>query len=268
MMLASVSKTITAVAVLKLWEECRGTDRAFALDDPFWPHIKKFCPQADDGVKRVTIRQLLTHKSGFNKDIDNYLTSPKDLEKLLTQPLAAKPGTVYQYNNDNYYILRLIIEAIGRQHYTPYVREHVLGPMAVTGLTTNPAAKPLALAYGAAADRGPGSWFGGDYDSRAGAVGWFGSAVDLGRFLEGIRTHKVLEPGTTKIMFDEDMGWDSSQPGWTKGGDWNDGRGDWVHTVIAIFPDGVVAAILTNSQMPPGVNASLLGDAWMRGRGR
>ena len=40
---ASVSKTITAVALLKLWEE---TDQKFSLDEAFWPHIKAICPEA------------------------------------------------------------------------------------------------------------------------------------------------------------------------------------------------------------------------------
>ena len=46
---ASVSKTVTAVALLRLWEE---RDKKFSLDAPFWPHIRAICPRASAGAKR------------------------------------------------------------------------------------------------------------------------------------------------------------------------------------------------------------------------
>jgi hypothetical protein len=131
--IASVSKTISAVALLKLWEE---TGRTFALDDPFWPHIKRVCPTAGADVKRVTIREVLTHRSGFPKMDDDAIT-PRDLEKLLNRPLAHPPGTVPEYQNNNYYIVHLLIEEIGHVKYTPYVKEHVLAPMGIRHMETH-----------------------------------------------------------------------------------------------------------------------------------
>ena len=47
---ASVSKTVTAVGLLKLWEE---KGQKFSLDGPFWPHIQAICPQASASAARL-----------------------------------------------------------------------------------------------------------------------------------------------------------------------------------------------------------------------
>jgi hypothetical protein len=50
---ASVSKAVTAVSLLKLWEE---TGHKVSLDEPFWLHLKRIFPAAHADVKHVTIR--------------------------------------------------------------------------------------------------------------------------------------------------------------------------------------------------------------------
>lgn len=258
---ASVSKTVTAAALLKLWEEGKPK---FSLDDPFWPYIKSLCPKASADVKQVTIRQLLTHRSGFQKT-DDYIT-PQDLEKLLVLPLGEKPGTLYDYQNNNYYILHLLIEQIGHVRYTPYVKEHVLKPMGITHMETHSEAKRPACGYGKPGDRQPGDPFQQDCASWAGAAGWYASASDLGRFLTGLSQHKVLHPQTTEVMFKDNMGWDFSDPGWAKGGLWPSGERQ-VGSVIAHFPDGIDAVLLVNCQPPTNIEDLLL-RVWREGRGK
>ena len=212
---ASVSKTITAVALLKLWEE---TNHKFSLDDPFWPHIKAVCPTASADVKKVTIRDLLCHKSGF-KQLDSY-ENPKDLEKLLTQPLAYPPGKHYAYDNNNFYIARLVIEQIGHVEYTPYVKQHVLKPMGITRMETHFQAQQPTCGYGKPGSTRPGFPFDWNCNASAGAAGWYASVSDMGRFLNGLREHKVLSPQTTDMMYKGLLGWDTSEPGWEKNGGW------------------------------------------------
>ena len=110
--------------------------------------------QAGADVKKVTIRQLLEHKSGFKKVKD--CTSPKDLERLLTQPLAYKAGTHYAYDNNNFYIARLVLEQIGHVHYTAYVKEHVLNPLGITRMETRFQARQPTCGYGKLGSRRPG----------------------------------------------------------------------------------------------------------------
>jgi CubicO group peptidase (beta-lactamase class C family) len=266
MQLASVSKTITAVALLKLWEESQTTDHKFSLDDPFWPHIKKLCPTAHASVKRVTIRHLLAHQSGF-LEIPSY-NIPQDLEKLLNQPLAHKPGTFGQYQNFNYGLLHHVLEQIGNVRCTPYVKEHVLRPMGITKMDTHYNIGELACGYSkddkVKQKRGH-AW---DMDAKdwAGPGGWFASASDLGRFLEGIRKHKVLSKATTEMMLKENLGWDSSEPGWAKGGLVGNGKGQQLGSRIDLFPDGVAAVFLVNCEVPSDEDFNA--TAWLRARGK
>jgi CubicO group peptidase (beta-lactamase class C family) len=260
---ASVSKTVTAVALLKLWQE---TGQKFSLDDPFWPHIKQICPEAHADVKLVTVRQLLTHRSGF-KPGDDY-SKPEDLEKLLTQPLAHKPGAYEEYQNNNYYILRLIIEQIGHTQYTPYVKAQVLAPMGITHMETHFEAKEPLCGYLKLGIKRPGYPFDWNCDASAGAAGWYASAADLGRFLAGIREQKVLNPQTTEAMLKYNLGWDGSDPGWVKNGGWawDEGsapgsRAGDLNSAIGHFPDDVDAVLLANCDTPVDVEG-LLVQAW------
>ncbi|HEX4000898.1 MAG TPA: serine hydrolase domain-containing protein [Pirellulales bacterium] len=260
---ASVSKTITAVALLKLWEV---TGQKFSLDDPFWPHIKAVCPAASSDVKKVTIRQLLQHRSGFKKMSD--FNTPADLEKLLTEPLAHPPGTHYAYDNNNFYIARLIIEQIGHVQYMPFVKAHVLKPMGITQMETHFQADAPTCGYKQLGSTRPGFPFDWNCDATAGAAGWYASVSDLGRFLTGLRDHKVLSRSTTDMMYHDLLGWDTSEPGWEKNGGWfwDEGSGPGsragsFRSSIFHFPDDVDAAMLINCD-PPKDPEALLGEAW------
>jgi len=247
---ASVSKTITAVALLKLWEE---HDHKFSLDGAFWPHLQKICPRAHADVKKVTIRQLLQHKSGFKKT-DDYFT-PQDLEKLLEEPLTHQPGTHQEYNNNNFFIARLVLEQIGKVEYTPYVKEHVLKPMGITRMETHFEAEQPTCGYGKPGSMRPGFPFDWECTATAGAGGWYGSIADMVRFLAGLRDHKVLNAATTKMMYKDLLGWDTSDPGWEKNGgwSWDDGdspgsRAGAFRSSIYHFPDDVDAVMFINSE--------------------
>ncbi len=127
----------------------------------------------------------------------------------------------------------------------------------------------LACGYGKEGKPAPGvrgyTW---DLDATdwAGPGGWNASASDLGRFLEGIRTHKALSKATTEIMLKENVGWDGSEPGWAKGGLVVNGKGEQFGSRIDSFPDGVVAVFLVNCAAPSDedINAT----AWLRARGK
>jgi CubicO group peptidase (beta-lactamase class C family) len=247
---ASVSKTVTAVALLNLWEE---RDKSFSLDGPFWPHIQALCPKASASAKRVTIRQLLQHKSGFKK-VDGCNT-PKDVEKLLEPPLEHKPGTNQAYDNNNYYIARLVLEQIGKVQYTAYVKEHVLRPMGITRMETHFEAHQPTCGYGKPESKRPGFPFNWDCAKTAGPDGWYASIRDMSRFLIGLRDHKVLSVATTKMMEKDLLGWDIAYPGWEKNGGWfwdegkvKNSRAGGLRSSLYHFPDDVDAVMFINSE--------------------
>jgi CubicO group peptidase (beta-lactamase class C family) len=222
------------------------------------------CPTAHASVKQVTIRQLLMHRSGF---IDNpAYANITDLEKVLNLPTAQKPGTSSNYSNFNYYLLHFVLEQAGRVRYTPYVREHVLRPMGITMMDTHYQSSELACGYSKDGKQKPGYPWDMDAKDWAGPGGWFASASDLGRFLEGIRKHKVLSKATTEMMFKENLGWDGSEPGWSKNGGVFHNK-QMVLSKIDLFPDGIVSVSLMNGDPPSGAE-DLNVTAWLNARGK
>lgn len=134
MMAYSMSKTITAAAVLQLVESGRiGLDDAVAryLDwQPYGPEI--------------TVRQLLSHTSGAPNPIPLGWVHPPnahdqfDERAALTRVLdrhgrlAFRPGTRFAYSNIGYWLLGAIVEQASGQAFTSYVVTCVLGPLGIT----------------------------------------------------------------------------------------------------------------------------------------
>ena len=122
--LASVSKTFTAMAILKLWEEGK-----LQVDAPASTYLPGF------PLPGVTVRTLLNHRSGIpnyvhymerlgwdrkkavtNQDVLDFLIARhKDIQ-------LAKPDTRFSYSNTNYALLALIIEKVSGQNYGEFLR--------------------------------------------------------------------------------------------------------------------------------------------------
>ncbi|WP_176113011.1 serine hydrolase [Sediminibacterium ginsengisoli] len=131
--IASISKTITATAVLQLAEKGKLT-----VNDPVSRHLSGF-PYA------VTIRQLLSHTSGlppYNAFFKSALA--KDPKRIFTNTdflpavMQEKPALIYEpgssgnYDNVNYLVLALIIEKLSGKSYPAYIQEHILKPAGMT----------------------------------------------------------------------------------------------------------------------------------------
>ncbi|HXY31210.1 MAG TPA: serine hydrolase domain-containing protein [Gemmatimonadaceae bacterium] len=133
MMAYSMSKTITAAAVLQLIESER-----VKLDDPIdaYLDISPYGP-------RVTVRQLISHTSGIPNPIPLrwvHLAASRDrfderaaLTKVLREhpTLSFPPGAKYSYSNIGYWLLGCVIERGSREPFQAYVREHVLEPLGI-----------------------------------------------------------------------------------------------------------------------------------------
>ena len=129
--LASISKPITAMAVLKLVEA-----KKISLEQKVKSIFPNF-PYPD-----VTIQHLLTHRSGLSKyehfleenDIkpkNQYFTNQEifDLVAKHKPELARQTDTGFMYNNFNYAILALIIEKITGKTYPEAMKEMVFAPL-------------------------------------------------------------------------------------------------------------------------------------------
>jgi CubicO group peptidase (beta-lactamase class C family) len=134
MMAYSMSKTITAIAVLQLVEAGK-----VGLDDPVERYVDSF-PYG----KGVTVRQLISHTSGIPNPIPLRWVHPAarhgsfDENAALAAVLRDHPnlsfdaGTKYAYSNIGYWLLGKVVERASGQAFPAYVSEHILRPLAIT----------------------------------------------------------------------------------------------------------------------------------------
>lgn len=145
--IGSVSKSFTALAVMKLVD--RGK---IELDAPVQTYIPWFKVADPEVSKQITIRNLLNHTSGLAEKGDPnsaaYTASLEEQVRLLqyARPLY-KPGTIYEYYNQNYRILGYVVEVVSGQPYGEFLRENILLPLGMKDTVTNPVDAP-ALAQG------------------------------------------------------------------------------------------------------------------------
>jgi CubicO group peptidase (beta-lactamase class C family) len=145
--IASISKTFTALAVMQLVEAGK-----LELDEPVQKYLPWFELADKEVSATITIRNLLNHTSGISqKDGDVFMGSTQELEEVvrglnksqLTQPV----GTSFQYSNLNYMIAGLLVEQVSGQSYADYVTEHIFEPL---DMTHSYASHELALTNGLA----------------------------------------------------------------------------------------------------------------------
>jgi CubicO group peptidase (beta-lactamase class C family) len=131
----SLSKAVTAICIATLVQ-----DKKLRFDDPIGPLLapvfRKFGEPADERLERVTVAQLLSHRSGLPEVVgDNRFapgmfqilrkTPPSDatvdmlMSPIMKLTLAKAPGSEYAYSNVGYLLLGQIIETLTG---TPYDR--------------------------------------------------------------------------------------------------------------------------------------------------
>jgi CubicO group peptidase (beta-lactamase class C family) len=130
--IASVSKTFTAMAVLKLCEEGR-----LKLEDPLSKYFPAFT------FPDITIRTLLNHRSGLpnytgfmdesdwnksvalrNEDVLQYLITKKK-----TLPNWGRADRSFSYCNTNFALLALLVEQITGNTFADFLQQRFFGPL-------------------------------------------------------------------------------------------------------------------------------------------
>lgn len=211
--IASLSKPITAVAILKLVEE-----EKLSLDDlVFGPSGLLATASAptdpDSPVNRITVHHLLQHTAGgwSNAQNDPMFSRPSLgadalLEHVLkTRPLEQPPGTAYAYSNFGYFLLGQIIENVTGEPYETYVQRHILAPAGIDSMViagNTPAERvENEVTYYPETRHSPYAFNVRRMDAHG---GWIASAPDLVRFLvhvDGFAScPDILRPETVEIM--------------------------------------------------------------------
>lgn len=138
MRLASVSKSMTAAAVMQLVEAGR-----FDLDNPVTGLLPAFQPR-DERVTSITVRQLLNQTSGLSDGtvdlagIDRASSLREAVATLADASLASAPGQQYRYSNPNYYLAARVVEVVSGESFPDYLRRHVFEPLGMTESTADP----------------------------------------------------------------------------------------------------------------------------------
>lgn len=130
--IASISKNLTAVAVMQLVEKGR-----IDLDAP----IQRYYPEFPKKAKgEITTRQLLAHTSGISpymneQEIENTTEYPR-LEDAVgvfrNRPLSFEPGSRYLYTSYGYVLLGRIIEKVSGLDFEAYMKANILDPAGMT----------------------------------------------------------------------------------------------------------------------------------------
>lgn len=235
--IASISKPITAVAVLKLVGEGK-----LSLDARVWelldlatrvPGGKK----ADERWRRITIRQLLQHTGGWDRDesFDPMFRArviakelgiasppgPRDVIRyMLGQPLDFDPGTRHAYSNFGYCVLGRVIEKITGVSYEKFVQRSVLAPIGITRMRIGhslagertddevryytPDDEIAESVFEKKSGKVPWPYGGFCLETMDAHGGWIASAVDLARFaaaLDDPQLSPLLKPETIRAMY-------------------------------------------------------------------
>ncbi|MEA2720694.1 MAG: hypothetical protein QOJ39_2558 [Candidatus Eremiobacteraeota bacterium] len=125
--LASCSKPLTAMAVMKLVDEGKLT-----LDTPAFAYLG-FRAHADPRTGRITIKNLLNHSSGLPHDVAAATDDPMDTARAAAgATLKFEPGSDQAYSNAGFNVLGAVIEKASGERYLEFVRENVFRPAGVT----------------------------------------------------------------------------------------------------------------------------------------
>ncbi len=131
-MIGSNTKMMTAMCIWKLIEE-----GCLSLDDDIRKFIPEFEVKSTFSYDKITVGQLLMHRSGLPCDLYNlFFGKYRDFEDVVgalkETYLIAQPGKMFAYSNIGYTVLGVIIQRITGMAYMEFVRETIAKPLGIS----------------------------------------------------------------------------------------------------------------------------------------
>src|SRR6184192_250080 len=129
--LGSLSKPITATALLQLWEHGK-----LDLDAP----VQKYCPEFPQKEWPITTRELLGHLGGirhYNPDgkgdvpedsARHFASMRESLQLFANDPLVSKPGTKFNNSTYGYTLVGCVLEGAASEKFIDYLRKNIFQP--------------------------------------------------------------------------------------------------------------------------------------------
>ncbi|HEX2534893.1 MAG TPA: serine hydrolase domain-containing protein [Chitinophagaceae bacterium] len=223
--IASVSKPVTAVGIMKLLESGKLTmdSKVFGPGSILGGDF----PAAPAAVHDITVRHLLHHTVGVwgNDGTDPMFKQPgMNHSQLINWTLANYPATsgrgTYRYSNFGYTLLGRVIEKVSGKTYEQFIRDEVLTPSGITRMTiggnTLADRKPGEVVYTGQGGFNPYAYNIARMDAHG---GWIASATDLARFLvrvDGFPSKPdILQPATINTMVTPSVPSSQYASGWS-----------------------------------------------------
>ena len=300
--IASVSKLVTATAIMKLVENSK-----LSLDSKVFGKYgilsdSKFLPLKDPRLADITVRNLLNHSGGWTQTygdlaflplvVAKYLNEapPVDMDSyirfVISHRLHFEPGTHSAYSNLGYMILGKVIAKVSGMDYETFVRQEVLLPAGITdmqlGKSFEEEALPNEVKYYQPEDAQPVESYDGtgrmasklyganDIHLLGAAGGWLASPIDLLKLVNVIdnnpRVPDILSPGSIQEMTKVDpKGLDPL--GWRSTNEngewWRTGTLPGTSALIKRQPDGLTWVILSNTSNYKGPKLAIEMDRIM-----
>jgi serine beta-lactamase-like protein LACTB, mitochondrial len=256
--LASVSKTLTAVAAMKLVEEGK-----LDLDAP----VQKYLPSFPEKAWPVTTRQLLAHLGGIRhykgddfNSTKHYWTVPDALEMFAADPLTHEPGTKYLYSTYGYVLAGAVLEKASGEPYAQLIRRVILTPSGTDTTRTDDLYSIIPNRVRGYRKQKDGSIDNTDLADTSNKIpggGWISNAEDLVRYSRALMSGKLLQPATMQAMWTPLQTADGKSTGYGLGwGVWREGSNlavghsggqQGANTYLLLIPEKKIAvAVLAN----------------------
>ncbi len=201
--IGSITKQFTAAAILQLQEQGK-----LKVSDYLGIHLKAFSIEKYP----ITIEHLLTHTSGLpSKGIviglgisnASEITIHENVSTANAPNLVFMPGEEYQYSNNGYILLGLIIEKVSGKSYKEYVDDHIFSPLKMNRSTVSSnndgfAKKAIGYELNDNDELSPANPFptfsAGDIVS---------TPRDMNKWVTGLFSHKIINTSSLSAMLND-----------------------------------------------------------------
>ena len=233
----SCSKVITCTAALQLYEK-----GMFSLEDrlsDYMPEFSEMTVKTEEGIKKaenpILIKHLFEMTAGFSyncsspsikkafEETEGRCPTREVMKYLAKEPLLFEPGDRWEYSlcHD---VLAAFVEVISGEKFEECARKNIFEPMEMKDSTfmlpeceLDTLAEQYRIENGENRNIGKGIFtykFGSEYAS--GGAGCISSVNDYIKFLEGLRTCKLLRSETLGLMMTDRLTEHQKRTYWTK----------------------------------------------------
>ncbi len=205
---ASISKSLTAVAAMQLWE--RG-------DLDLKREARWYVPEFPDKGTPIRVRHLLCHQGGIVHYTNGKVIRTKRdypvahpfenviyaLDTFKESPLVNKPGEKYSYSTRGYMLVSAVVERAGKQKFAHQMRDRIAKPLKLA--TLQPDYQWEEIPHRAVGYRQRGGQVevstNTDVSWKLGGGGFISNIDDLAKFAAGLMNHRLVEPATRAKMW-------------------------------------------------------------------